>query len=765
MWSAPGVRQVTDARFLQNVPIPETADSQVAEWFDRRNRGEVIQVTRSQTHSDARTLFEETDTFSMLSVPIMVNGSYWGSLGFDDCRRERLWDEMEIDLLKTATALIAGAIERTLADQRLRERDSQLTEAQRIAHVGSWRFDFNADEVTWSKEGWRIFGLEPVRSWTYGKNLDRIHPEDRQRVTNEHASARKGSGMPFDMEYRIVRPDGEIRLVHERGELAFDETGQPVGLIGTVHDITELKATEARLRESEERYALAARGADVGLWDWDIASDRAFLSPRLHEILKVGDRDLGQSISGLFDEILPEDLASLRKHLDGRYALQWPRFEFEVRTRTPTDAARWLVLHGLIVYDGVRPIRLVGSVSDITERKRSQEELARHREALFQSEKMAMFGSLLAGVAHELNNPLSIVLGQIDLMLQQGTGDPAVSGRAERIRKAAERCARIVRTFLAMARQRHADPKPANLNSIVEMAVELLAYQLRLANVRIELDLQEDLPTVDADSDQIHQVLTNLIINARQALMLTPTGRLIRISTRFQPRAHQVEISVADNGPGVAAGIRQRIFEPFFTTKPVGEGTGIGLSLCASIVRTHGGRIEFSENPGGGALFTITLPRRAAGPPLSEDIGQSRAPAGLRILIIEDEAEIAATLEEILRNNGDQTDIAANGDDGLRRALSSEYDFILSDIRLPLLDGPAVYEALRSERPEMLDHIAFMTGDALSPEVRSFLTRTGVAYLEKPFLPTDVLRLVSEAMKRRRTASTAPSEQTRKAVV
>src|SRR5262249_24824977 len=149
-------------------------------------------------------------------------------------------------------------------------------------------------------------------------------------------------------------------------------------------DVTELKAAESRLRESEERYALAARGADVGLWDWDIAADRAYLSPRLHEILELGDRDRGQSISGLFDKILPEDLAALQQHLKSRFARQGRRFEFEVRTRTPANAPHWLVLRGLIVYANGLPKRLVGSVGDITDRKRAQEEVVRHREALYQ---------------------------------------------------------------------------------------------------------------------------------------------------------------------------------------------------------------------------------------------------------------------------------------------------------------------------------------------------------------------------------------------
>src|SRR5262249_3085927 len=391
-------------------------------------------------------------------------------------------------------------------------------------------------------------GVEPGRgSWSHVENLERVHPEDRQRVLDADVIA-KDRRMSIDMEYRVLRPDGEVRTVRERAESIFDEAGRPARLIGTVHDVTELKAVEARLRQSEERYALAARGADVGLWDWDLGTDRPYLSPRLHEILNVGERDLGHSISGLFEEILPEDLEALLQHLKSRFAGQRRRFEFEVRTRTPANMPRWLVIRGLIVYADGSPIRLVGSIGDITDRKRAQEEVVRQREALYQSEKMAMLGSLLAGVAHELNNPLSVVIGQI-VLLQQTVNDQAVIARAERIRNATERCARIVRTFLAMARQRHADPKPISMNSIVAMPVELMVYQLRWAHIRVDLDLADNLPMVAADPDQIHQVLTNLIVNARQALSVAGTPRRVRITTRFDHR--QVEVSVKDNGPGV----------------------------------------------------------------------------------------------------------------------------------------------------------------------------------------------------------------------
>ena len=759
-WEAPGLRPLLDDPRFQNDPIGENDDPQFTEWFQRRSRGEVIQVTLSNTTGAARTLFEETNTRSMLSVPIMVEDRLWGSIGFDDCRAERIWSEVEIDLLKTAVALIAGAIERAKSDGKLRERETELIEAQRIAHVGSWELDFNTDQVTWSDEGWRIFGLEPGRRhWAHNENLERIHPDDRARVREADAAA-KNARKQIDIEYRILRPGGEIRVVHERAESVCDDVGRPVRLIGTIHDVTELKATEARLRQSEERYALAARGADVGLWDWDIVADRAYLSPRLHEIIGVKESTRGQSIFRMLDAIQSEDVAALQKYLATRYTGHRRRFEFEVRTRKPAEAPRWLILRGLIVYTDGKPRRLVGSLADITDRKRAEEQVALHREALYQSEKMAMFGSLLAGVAHELNNPLSTVIGQT-VLLQQTVNDPAVIRRAERIRNASERCARIVRTFLSMARQRQAEPKPVDINKIIETAVELLAYQLRSANIRVDLDLAEDLPKAIADADQIHQVLMNLIINARQALAATAGAGAIRIETHLDPSTQQIEISVRDNGPGVPPELRKRIFDPFFTTKPIGEGTGIGLSLCSSIMRGHGGRIDVSEAPGGGALFTMMLPLGVSGGSDQDKVDSDRAPVSLRILVVDDETEVVDTLSEILRNNGHTIDVAANGREGLERALSTSYDLILSDMRMPLLDGPCFYREIQHQRPAMLDRFAFITGDTLSPEIKSFLNRTGARCVEKPFIPDDVLGLISRLKPLNATGRTSPHRRSR----
>jgi PAS domain S-box-containing protein len=741
LWSAPGIAPLDEAK-LQNMPVPKASESAMGELVGRRMSGEVIQITRSAAASDVLEWLEESNTWSLLSVPIFVEGTYWGSLGFDDCIVERAWDGMEIDLLKTATALIAGVIERSRADERLRERDNLLVGAQRIAQMGSWVLDFDTNKVIWSEEGRKIFGHDAsTETWTHEANLQRIHENDRALVAAADTRARE-RGEAFEIEYRILRLTGEERILRERADVVHDSDGRPHRLVGIVHDITEIKSSEMRLKQSEERYALAALGAGVGLWDWDVNSDRAYFSAHLHELMHVPPGSLGSSIAALFDRFLPNDRDALMRHLADRFAKHRKRFELEVRSRFDDSDTRWYLIRGLIVYTEGAAARLVGSLADITDRKRAQEQLVRQREALYQNEKMAMLGSLLAGVAHELNNPLSVVIGQVAL-LEHSVREPAVLNRIGRIQKATERCARIVRTFLAMARHRERQSAAVKVNALVEMVVELLAFQLRAADIRVELDLAPGLPDIMADADQLHQLVTNLILNASQALAQSTHRRVIRVVSRTDSQRNRLRLEVCDNGPGVPPDIRKRIFDPFFTTKSAGEGTGIGLSLCLSIVRAHGGIIQVADTPGGGAMFIVELPLQLGTARADEPAASDDAPRASRVLIVEDEAEIAEMLSEILRAHGHRTHIATDGRNGLDCALAEEFDVVLSDIRLPHMDGLDLYRALQRRRPGLISRVAFITGDTLSPDIQSFLAETGAVCLEKPFLPADVHRLIS----------------------
>jgi signal transduction histidine kinase len=391
----------------------------------------------------------------------------------------------------------------------------------------------------------------------------------------------------------------------------------------------------------------------------------------------------------------------------------------------------------------------------LAEAQRIVEEYAHNLEAkvrertdqLLQTEKLAAMGSLLAGVAHELNNPLAVVLGRADLLAQQLAGSPLQS-RAELIAEAAERCARIVRNFLALARQRSPERQAVQLNQIIQEAVELVAYPLRVDDVEVRLELAPSLPVLWADPHQLHQVLVNLITNAHQAMRQAPPPRRLTLATRAESAAGRVVLRVADTGPGIPAEVRPRIFEPFFTTKPPAQGTGLGLSICQGIIEGHGGSIRVESPLGEGAVFVIELPVEA--PPVAERAGRAAEalPSVRRrtILVVDDEPEIAAVLAEMLSTDGHEVETAGNGRIALARLRERTYDLILSDLRMPELDGAGLYRELERERPELLSRLIFLTGDELGGETTAFLQRTGAQALAKPVHADDVRRVVQRVL-------------------
>jgi nitrogen-specific signal transduction histidine kinase/ActR/RegA family two-component response regulator len=387
-------------------------------------------------------------------------------------------------------------------------------------------------------------------------------------------------------------------------------------------------------------------------------------------------------------------------------------------------------------------------IRDLTQQKDAAREITRQRERLYQSEKMSALGSLLAGVAHELNNPLSIVVGQALMLEEDGSGD--LAQRAARIRTAAERCGRIVKSFLAMARQRSPEKKAVDLNQIVRSALDLVGYGIRSAGIKVTADLAGDLPNFSADPDQLAQLITNLVLNAQQALKDAPQPRRLRIRTRYKPEQSQLRLVISDNGPGIPRDLRSRVFEPFFTTKPVGSGTGIGLSICHAIVSEHGGSIEVDGTPGGGAMFTIRLPVVAVSAPrLPAQIERVPEIARRRALVIDDERDIAETIAEMLTREGFAVEIATSGEEALSELRRRSYDLLLSDVRMPELDGPALLRRLQNEWPVLAERLIFVTGDTLGLGAGSVLDQLGRPVIEKPITPDEIRRVVSATLAER----------------
>jgi PAS domain S-box-containing protein len=369
-------------------------------------------------------------------------------------------------------------------------------------------------------------------------------------------------------------------------------------------------------------------------------------------------------------------------------------------------------------------------------------EIERQREALHQSEKLSAIGSLLAGVAHELNNPLTIALGEAALLVddleERGEQGP-VADRVRRIHDATGRCAKVVRSFLSIVRRRPPQRRAVDLPPLVAAAVDLLAHGLRTVGIEVRNEVPGQAPAVLADADQVQQIVVNLLVNAIQALEMSPPPR--RLTLSLAQDAAGLRLRVADNGPGIPHDIAERIFEPFFSTKPEGVGTGIGLPVSRDLAAAQDGELRLVASGGPGAAFELCLPLAETGEGGERSARPSGAERPLRLLIVDDELEIAEVLADGLGLAG-HTCVTAGGGRAAQRAIEEggDFDAIVCDLRMPDLDGPAFYRWLKERRPEMAAATIFMTGDALGQMARRFLGETGRPVLEKPFAPADLVR-------------------------
>jgi PAS domain S-box-containing protein len=394
---------------------------------------------------------------------------------------------------------------------------------------------------------------------------------------------------------------------------------------------------------------------------------------------------------------------------------------------------------------------------DLSSERNAAAEIERQREALHQNEKLAAIGSLLAGVAHELNNPLSIVLGQASMLredIEAGSSNASSMSRAVAIEMAAERCVRVVRSFLSIARQRKAEKTVFDVAEVIDKSVELLSYGLNSNGVEVVRDREPSPMLVIADRDQVQNILVNLLVNSMQALETTAPPRRIRIATDLKPDLGVVVV-VDDNGSGIPEEISGRIFDPYFTTKPQGVGTGIGLSISRGLAEAQGGRLSLCMSRQGGAAFELVLPlhdTQASGTiPVAKSISRSRQEAiRPRILVVDDEPEITKLLADALQRAGYDTEMAFGGRQGqaLIDADPARYDAIVCDLRMPDLDGPALFRWIASHHHHLKEKTMFVTGDALGPLAGQFLAECRRPVLEKPFTPAEVARVLEELVPR-----------------
>ncbi|MEW5928543.1 MAG: ATP-binding protein, partial [Gemmatimonadota bacterium] len=360
---------------------------------------------------------------------------------------------------------------------------------------------------------------------------------------------------------------------------------------------------------------------------------------------------------------------------------------------------------------------------------------------LMQSAKLAAIGELVAGVAHELNNPLTVVKTTAELLAAGLRGEAAEDARA--IREHADRAARIVRGLLHFARRTPHERSPTDLNEVVGRVCAFREGGLRAAHVALETRFAPDLPLTLADGPQLEQVALNLLNNAEQAIA-SGRGRG-RVTVSTEAGEGVLRFRVADDGPGIPEEVRARVFDPFFTTRGVGEGTGLGLAVSHGIVAEHGGVITVRSEPGAGAAFTVEIPLvpvagPAAPPPAADEPAPATAPR--RVLVVDDEAGLRRIVKRYLEGRGHRVDEAGSGAEALERIAAAGYDAVLLDLKMPEMPGDELFRVLRERHPQVAGRVVFATGDVISPARRAFLDATGRPAFEKPFDLREVAREV-----------------------
>jgi two-component system NtrC family sensor kinase len=394
--------------------------------------------------------------------------------------------------------------------------------------------------------------------------------------------------------------------------------------------------------------------------------------------------------------------------------------------------------------------RLAGSIhvaKDISHEKLLQQQL-------IQSEKLSAIGELISGIAHELNNPLTGVMGYSQLLQLRKDIDERARDSLLKINNLALRCQRIVQNLLSFARKQKPERICCDVNDILEKTVELRSYELQVNNIEIVRQQDRSLSKTIADGHQLQQVFLNVITNAEHAMLEAHGKGILTIRTHTDASKNRIIIEIVDDGPGIPEAHLTRIFDPFFTTKEVGKGTGLGLSLSYGIIKEHGGNIYARSRIGEGSTFVIEIPittqilEETGLPPqlLPQAIHFENLIRNKRILVVDDEKYILDFFVEVFRMFPMEVHTADDGKIAMEKILCSDYDLVFTDFKMPNMSGRELFHWIESHRPKLLSKIIFVTGDTVSPETRSFFETTGNRYLAKPFKIEEVKEVIQQTL-------------------
>jgi PAS domain S-box-containing protein len=511
-----------------------------------------------------------------------------------------------------------------------------------------------------------------------------------------------------------------------------DANGKLTGVLGIGRDISERKRVEEALRKSEEKFRgvfetsrdfMYISSIDGKILDYN-ASARDFFGFTDGEI-KV------MSIMDIYAD--PEERQKLIEALRAEEFLHNYEIKLKKRDGSLIDALATIVVRRDV--DG-KIVGFQGTVKDITRMKQMERQLQ-------QVEKLSGLGTMISGIAHELNNPLTAIMGNAELLSMNEDVTAREKKSLDVILQESSRAAKVVNNLLAFAREHKPERRTININDAIMESLKLREYILKVNNIDLKLSLSDTLLPTLADPHQLQQVFSNIVNNACDALAVTGGGTL---TIRTEQNEKNLRVVFEDNGPGIDKENIKRLFDPFFTTKEVGKGTGLGLSIAYGIIEEHGGSIEVESEPGRGARFTVELPIiRKKGKESKEETAYAvRSFHGKSILVVDDEAPVRDFVSDLLSREGCTAQAASTAEDAISLMKDMSFDGVIADIRMPGMDGMEFYSYVLKNYPADSKKILFITGDTLSNEIQVFLRVSNAKAVAKPFTTDELLTALNE---------------------
>jgi PAS domain S-box-containing protein len=539
-----------------------------------------------------------------------------------------------------------------------------------------------------------------------------------------------------------IRKDGARIFVEDSIFLRRSAKGEKIGFRGISRNITERKRANEALSQSEEKYRTILHEMDEGYYEVDLAGSYTFFNDVISARLGYTTEEL----SGMnYRAYTPEgDIKSVYRVYNEVYRTGKPRRWYPM-VNIGKDGTT------IFVENSILPIRssegqitgFRGISRDVTERKRMEEERRQLEQKAQFASRLASVGEMASGIAHEINNPLTGVIGYAQLLLQEDLPDK-IRKDLETINDGAQRVSHVIQRLLAFARQTKPQRTYVNVNEIVATTLDLRGYHLQTSNIKVITQLAKDLPLTVADAGQLQQVFLNLIVNAETEMKLARVSGKLLVKT--QQINKTIRISFKDDGPGIAEQNLDRIFDPFFTTRQVGQGTGLGLSVCYGIVSEHGGRIYAESKPGKGATFIVELPIITEEKQLQlpePAVAESKKMTGARILVVDDEPVVREFISKVLAEEGHQVETVDNAEDALEMVMGKPYRIILLDIKMPGMSGIELYKRFQKIAPSLARKVIFVTGDVMGTRTMAFLSKAKSPYITKPFTASQLNILIN----------------------